>query len=93
MAGGKSGAKFRRKLLKSRGINRPAAKTEKGPRSLQGGVGQNKTLAMLAIEAYWDTPLEVLLLNGSNRELGGLIGISKSTVSKWRKRLGITGES
>ena len=90
MAGGKSAAGLRRKILKSRGIATTTTTKKNAPRSLdKGRVDSRKTLAMLAIEAYWNIPLEELLLDGSNREVGKRVGISKSTVSKWRKRLGL----
>jgi len=44
---------------------------------------------MRLVEAQQDRPLEEVLLGGTTREVARKVGINYSTVSKWRKQLGL----
>lgn len=79
--------RIRRRLLKNRGLVRaghghlePMPDEPRDP---------NKTLAMRLIEARLGVLIEVLLLEGSLKEVAALIGVDETTVSKWRLRLGL----
>ena len=50
---------------------------------------EHKTLAMRLIEQRFGVPIEELLVEGALQEVGTLLGIDQSTVSKWRKLLGL----
>lgn len=79
--------RFRRKLLKDRGLVRTGqGHLEPMP---DGPNDPNKTLAMRLIEARLDRQIEDLLSEGSLKEVATLLGIEESTVSKWRLRLGL----
>lgn len=47
------------------------------------------TLVMRLIELRFDTPLAVLLQQGTLEEVAKQLGIDQSTVSKWRLRLNL----
>jgi len=49
----------------------------------------HKTLAMKLVERRFGVPIEELLVEGMLQEVGTLLGIDQSTVSKWRKLLGL----
>ncbi|KKL63028.1 hypothetical protein LCGC14_2179230 [marine sediment metagenome] len=49
----------------------------------------NKTFAMRFVEEKFDAPIEELISHGSNVEVGNLLSLSPSTISKWRLRLGL----
>ena len=49
----------------------------------------NKTWAMLLMEQKFGAPIEELISHGSNVEVGNLLGLDPSTISKWRLRLGL----
>jgi hypothetical protein len=79
--------RVRRKILKDRGLVR----TGKGhlEPALDEPNDPNKTLAMRLIEARLGVMIEELLSEGSLKEVALLLGISESTVSYWRLRLGL----
>ncbi len=79
--------RIRRDLLANRGLER----TGKGhveaiptPPS-----DPHKTLIMMLLEDKHGQPMEELLMAGTLEEVGGTLGVDQSTVSKWRKRLGL----
>jgi len=49
----------------------------------------NKTFAMRLMEEKFGIPIEELIGHGSNVKVGDLLGMSPSTISKWRLRLGL----
>ena len=68
--------------------------------SVRGGKGRikpkpepvrdpKKTLAMHLLELQHGKSLEELIATGGIREIGNTLGIARSTVSVWRKRLGL----
>ena len=79
--------RIRRQVLKNRGLVR-TGKGHLEPMPTEP-VDPNKTLAMRLIEARLGVMIEELLAEGSLKEVALLLGISESTVSKWRLRLGI----
>ena len=79
--------RVRRRILKERGLIRTGqGHLEPMP---DEPVDPNKTLAMKLIEARLGVSIEELLSEGSLKEVGLLLGIKESTVSKWRLRLGL----
>ena len=48
-----------------------------------------KTLAMHLIEVQFDRSIEELIAEGEIREVGKRLGLQRSTISVWRKRLGL----
>ena len=48
-----------------------------------------KTFAMRLMEEKFGVPIEELIGHGSNVEVGNMLGLSPSTISKWRLRLGL----
>ena len=48
-----------------------------------------KTLIMRLLEDKHGLPMEELLLMGDLEEVGEMLGVDQSTISKWRKRLGL----
>ncbi len=87
MGGTQFKERVRRGVLKKRGLVR----TGKGHLEPMPDepVDPNKTLAMRLIEARLGIMIEELLSEGSLKEVGLLLGIKESTVSKWRLRLGL----
>lgn len=74
-------------ILKRRGLS---PSTQGGLRRTKAPPADpNKTLAMRLLEAQFEVPIEVLLQEGSLAEVGALLGIDESTVSKWRLVLGL----
>lgn len=51
-----------------------------------------KTASMLLIESRMDTDIQDLLMNGPVRKVARALGISYSTVSRWRKLFGIPSD-
>lgn len=54
-------------------------------------VPDRKTPAMRMVEQLTGLRIEEILMSGSLRQVGKVIGVSPSTVSKWIKRLGLRG--
>lgn len=52
-----------------------------------------RTLAMRLIEAQFGVPIEQLLRDGTLAEVGRVLGIDESTVSKWRLLLGLRSKA
>lgn len=48
-----------------------------------------KTLAMRILESKFSMPIEALLQGGTLQEVADKLGIDFTTVSLWRKRLGL----
>ncbi len=48
-----------------------------------------KTFAMRLMEEKWRVPIKELIGHGSNVEVGNLLTMHPSTISKWRLRLGL----
>ncbi len=87
MGGAQFKERIRRKILKDRGLVRTGkGHLEPAP---DEPADPNKTLAMRLIEARLDRLMEDLLMEGSLKEVGLLLGVKESTVSKWRLRLGL----
>jgi DNA-binding NarL/FixJ family response regulator len=78
--------KIRRQVLKKRKLER-TGKGHLGPTVDKGD--PNKTLAMRLVEAQRGVMIEELLSEGSLKEVALELGIKESTVSLWRKRLGL----
>lgn len=79
--------RIRRDLLAGRGLERtgkghiePVPTPSSDPR---------KTLIMTLLEDKHGLPMETLLIAGTLEEVGDTLGVDQSTVSKWRKRLGL----
>jgi len=47
----------------------------------------NKTIRMMFIELKHSTPIQELIADGSIDVVAMYIGVDRSTVSKWRKRI------
>ena len=47
------------------------------------------TFAMRLMEEKWGVPIRELIGHGSNVEVGGLLDMHPSTISKWRLKLGL----
>lgn len=78
--------KIRRKILKQHNLKRAG----KGHlESVPDDTDPNKTLAMRLIEAQRGVMIEELLSEGSLKEVALELRIGESTVSLWRKRLGL----
>jgi transposase len=50
-----------------------------------------KTGLMFRLESRYGAPIEVLLLQGSGREVAARLGITESCVSRWKQRFGLPG--
>lgn len=85
--------RIRTDILKRRGLR--AGKYGKvepdvtGRRPPPSSNGSGKTLAMRLIEWDMEADIEEVLMAGSLGEVAEMLGIDKSTVSKWRLRLGL----
>ena len=79
--------RLRRQILKNRGLQRvghgrlePKAIRPKDPRL---------TLAMRLIEARFHQPIDDLIWDGTLEQVGNMLDMAPSTISKWRKRMGL----
>lgn len=72
--------KHRKKVLKGRG------KVADAPLPVRDW---NKTLAMHLLEQQHGRSIEELIATGEIKEVGEALGIDPTTVSLWRKRLGL----
>ena len=59
------------------------------PRTPLAGARNGKTLAMRLIEGELNMPIEEVLATGTLGEVSEMLGVDKSTVSKWRLKLGL----
>jgi hypothetical protein len=75
---------LRRRILNTRNIYKPKKTT---PETLIPRDG--KTAAMLLAEHRYGDSIEHLLLSGTVRVVGRRLGVTASTVSRWRHKLGI----
>ena len=50
---------------------------------------EGKTLTMLVLEAQLGEPIEVILESGTLGTLSRELGLHRSTISKWRRQLGL----
>ncbi len=50
---------------------------------------QGATFAMRLMEEKFGVPIKELIGHGSNVEVGNMLTLSPSTISKWRLRLGL----
>ena len=56
------------------------------------GARNGKTLAMRLIEGELNMPIEEVLSTGTLGEVSEMLGVDKSTISKWRLKLGLREE-
>jgi len=48
-----------------------------------------KTKQMRLLEALWREPIEFLIGEGKEADIGEQLGVAESTISRWRLRLGL----
>lgn len=80
-------AKVRRDMLKRRGkVSGGYGKVAPAPKPVRNKVN---TLAMHLLEQYHGKSIEELIGTGEIKDVGDALGIDPSTVSKWRRRIGL----
>jgi len=77
--------KMRERVLRERGVNLEHSRLNVKLVSSNGG----KTPTMLLLELRFNDDIKSLLSEGSVRDVAKRLGINYSTVSKWRKSLGL----
>lgn len=84
-------ATLRNRILKERGVA-PAegGRLRKIPRT---NLERLKTDKMKVVEQRLGKTIEEIITSGSCREVAKKYGLDFSTVSRWRKRLGLAGET
>ena len=85
----KSREQTRLNLLRREGRPTPLLKTKRRFPERNIRASDGKTAAMLLVEAELGQPLERILTSASRGKVAKKLGLDKSTVSKWRKRLGL----
>ncbi|KKM67034.1 hypothetical protein LCGC14_1475240 [marine sediment metagenome] len=78
--------RVQQQILDSRGLDR-AGHGRLEPKAKPSTPGA--TFAMRLMEERFDVPIKELIGHGSNVEVGNMLGLSPSTISKWRLRLGL----
>ena len=94
MAKKKETTVMRERILSGRGIAkaRPTTTRHRKFTSLPPTPNDhNKTHAMKLQELKFGVPIEELLLDGSESQIAAKLGVDKSTISKWIKRLDLVG--
>ena len=77
----------RQSVLKRRGMVRTGrGRVAPTPKPVRD---RNKTLAMHLLEQQHGKPIEELIATGEIRNVGEALGIDRTTVSLWRKKLGL----
>ena len=85
----KSREQTRLNLLRREGRPMPLPKTKRRFPERNIRTSDGKTAAMLLVESELGQPLERILTSASRGKVAKRLGLDKSTVSKWRKRLGL----
>lgn len=89
----KETTKIRQRILKERGVAPIRSSTTKHRRLAilpETPTDHLKTHAMRLQELKFGIPIEELLLDGSLSQISNKLGLDKSTISRWIKRLDLT---
>jgi transposase-like protein len=82
---------IRKRILTRRGVE-PAKYTRNIKQYFESDAPFLKTPTMRLLEMKYGVRIEALLLNGTIDELAKKLSIDRSTVSKWRKRIRLSGQ-
>jgi hypothetical protein len=80
-------AALRKRVLKTYGLKVKDGKVQEIKLEVDGD--PRKTLSMRAVEQLLGVPLEEVLMSGTYTEISNKTGLKRSTISYWRKRLGL----